>query len=209
MVNFKKGKAYRKVKQYGKGAAILYRDVKYLKSVVNVESKVIDDTTSSTANTAGVITNISLIAEGSDYNERNGRRIKLQSLQIRGQLTQHASATNTSLRVIIFKTRNNQSAEPAVLDVLQFASENSMLNASDNQGSFTVVSDRTVHMSNVNSTNYGYNMYHKIQTHIDFSGSAATEASIGRGALYALLISNEASNTPTVNFHSRIRFVDN
>ncbi len=189
--------------------ASLWKDVMYLKSIVNVEFKIIDAAVSSAVAEAGSIQNLCLVAQGDDFNTRDGRRIKLQHIDVRCQVVQHATATNTTLRYIIFRTKNDQAAVPAVTDVLNNVDPLSHYEKSNNQHSFTVLLDRTIYLSDSSQTIKSLNFRRKLQTHVDYSGTGTTEANTGRGALYMLLIADEATNTPTVSGDVRVKFTDN
>lgn len=209
--NFVKG--YRKrYNVYKPAAEQLISDVKRLKSLINVELKAAETaSTSATVTDTATIVNLSLVAQGDDYNNRQGRSLKAHDLQINATASGHPSSTITVLRCIIFKTNQNQSAAPAVGDILKDASDvHSQYEMSDNQRSFVILSDRKFLLvtgadSQLQNLNYKKSLSH----HIMYSGTAATEASTGSGAVYMLLLSDRSTNSPTVEYSARMRFIDN
>ncbi len=203
---------YANRKSIGADAALiakLVRDVYYVKTILNVEHKFLDTEIDLAVTAAGIITPLCLVAQGDDNFERVGRRIKPMTLSVRGNLIQHASAVNTQVRLIIFKTKNNQAAVPTIAEVLKTSTPHSMYVLTAQQNSFTILSDRTMTLSDVLSTNQNYRLSKKLSGHVDYNGQAADESSQGRGGLYILLISDEATNTPTFDASFRVRYVDN
>ncbi len=212
---FAKGKFARGVskryKVYKPAGVQLYKDVKYLKSIVNVEKKIIDSAITNTPDNAGDIQNLCLVAQGDDYTNRDGRRIKLQKMSLRLRMVPHVDSTKTSLRCILFKTRNDQAAAPTVTEVLEDVSSGvvSHFESDNHQNSWTILSDR-VYTFDVNGKNHGFAEFTpNILAHCDYSGTGATEANTGRGAIYLLTISNEATNVPTLKGQCRVWFTDN
>ena len=118
--------------------AQIARNVKYLLSVVNVEYKTHDTAISqSPNNSTGTVDNLCLIAQGDDNTDRNGRSVRLKSLQIKGTILSNTTSANV-VRVLIVKTLNNQSAAPAVDDVLDSIDVNSLRQKDDNQRSYYI-----------------------------------------------------------------------
>lgn len=68
-----------------------------------------------TAGTAGFVTHLSAIGNGTGYNERVGQLVKVMSLQFRMILT--AADSSNAMRTIIFRWFDNTA--PVVADVLQ------------------------------------------------------------------------------------------
>jgi hypothetical protein len=104
--------AYFRKRYRGGNYARMLKDIAYLKSVVNVEYKSLDTSlVKNPDNVTGTVDNLCLIAQGDDYNNRNGRSIRLKSLQIKGTIESGTTSANV-VRVLIVKTLENQSAAP-------------------------------------------------------------------------------------------------
>ena len=72
--------------------------VKYLKSVINVEKKKHDTSSSGSISSAGGIQLLSNIAQGDTDQTRDGNSIKMQSMLLRATFTLNASATASNMR---------------------------------------------------------------------------------------------------------------
>jgi len=152
-----------------------------------------------------------LIAQGDDYDERNGRSIRLKSLEWFGNLTMNASATNSQYRLIIFVDHANQGVAPAVTDLLVSDAFASMRNgAPDNMKRYTILSDE---LYLLDSDSHGATLvvkgFRKLETHMKFSGTGAAVASQGENSIWAYAVSNEATNTVAQNVNFRLRYIDN
>ena len=79
----------------------IWKDVKYLKSLINTEFKHIDVSVATAATEGGVVTPISEIALGDDFDDRTGRSIKLTSLSLKWSAEMHTSATGTLDRSLV------------------------------------------------------------------------------------------------------------
>lgn len=98
---------------------------KYITSLINVEEKMFDFTQALTTQTyTGSVVNLSNVAEGSDYNNRDGNSILVQKLEIRGQVN---SSTNNAginavpvIRILILRDMlQNAGADPTPADILE------------------------------------------------------------------------------------------
>lgn len=90
---------------YGKAAVQLYKDVKMLKDVINVEHRYYDSTFYSAANTDSACDSyLDTITEGNDYNNRSGNQVKVQRISGRGLVVKDAvyDAQSHNVRFIIF-----------------------------------------------------------------------------------------------------------
>lgn len=205
----KVGRALKKRYQVYKPAAVqLYRDVKYLKDVINIEYKAKDTIISGLPDTAGEIFNLCLVGQGDDYAQRVGRSIKIHSLSVR-TLNFVGTNPNTVVRMMIFKTRENQATAPAISDVLQrspytYTHYNKFAN---NQESFTVMYDRVFRFDEAGVGHMEFEL--PVGTHMKFSGAGSTEADTGNGCLYMLLVSNcSAAAEPTISAETRVIYTD-
>lgn len=194
---------------YGSAGKQLYRDLKFLKSVINVEYKYRDTSGDTTYSTTGSVNNLCLVAQGDDSIERNGRSIKLKYLQLRGVCEKHGSANWTRVRYILFKTRQNQESAPALTDLLTDVDIDSFYEQLNNQESFTILVDKTIVLDASQALSKMFQETIPIDTHVYYNGTTSSEASCGNGAVYLAILSNEATNTPTVTWNARIGFIDN
>lgn len=189
-------------------ASAAWSGVKSIARLINVEEKLFDVSTGGSISNSGSIFNLSNIAEGSDYNNRDGLSILTQSLSFSSIFTINASAVNTFLRIIIFRDNLQRGADPAVTDVLETASVQSPV-VHFTASRFNILMDRTVDLAPTEKTLGHHRENFNINKHIYYSSTSGADASNYQGALFLLAISNEATNTPTLSFYTRLAFTDN
>lgn len=196
-------------KIYGAAAYQLYKDVRYLKSLVNVEFKY-DDTTVSGGNVDnnGTVTYISGIQQGDAGTQRDGNQVKVVSLQLRGEVSQNPSATDTTLRtMIVCDTKPRSGVGISITDVLDTINVNSFRNL-NNRKRFWIMYDRNTYLSiNGSRTRKIPAWYKKLQMKLVFDGAANNDST--SYSIYLIQISDEATNTPVVDWRTRLRFIDN
>lgn len=179
-----------------------------VKYYLNPEYKFLDNSGSITPTSSGqIISGNSLIGQGDTNSTRDGNSIKITSWLHRHSLEKHASATATRVRLIWFYDISSAGAVPAVLDVLETASTLSPMNKL-NGARFKIVKDSHFTLS-TDKPLIQTQFYKKMQHHIKYLDTTANTTSLGQGPLYVLAISSEATNTPTLNYSSRMRFLDN
>ncbi len=181
---------------------------KMLKSLINVERKYNINANSVLAVNTGVSYLLNGTAQGDDDTDRNGRSVKATSVFTRLSVAKNALATNTAVRLIVYWDRQANGAAPATTDVLETASYLSALNK-DYGKRFSVVWDTTCSVNTAGTTFKLIKRYAKLNRHVEYIGTTSGIGSIGANALYIMLISNEATNTPTVAFNNTFRFIDN
>lgn len=189
-------------------ASAAWSGVKSIARLINVEEKLFDVNTSGNISSSGTIFNLSNIAEGSDFNNRDGLSVLTQSLSFSSIFTIHNSATNTFLRFIIFRDNSQRGVDPAVTDVLESAIVHSPI-VHFSASRFNILMDKTVDLASVSKTLGHHRENFNINKHIYYSSTTGADASNYQGALFLLALSNEATNTPTFAFYTRLAFTDN
>lgn len=186
------------------------KGVQYLKQLINIETKYSDNTNSLACSSSGSATQITAIAQGLTGTDRIGVSIKLQSISFHYTITKHASATNTLYRVILARDNDLTTVNPTIAKILATTTSGyahlSPYNWLSVQGQrFGVLYDSSgVLDSNTITTNQVVETRHN--GHIKYSGPAAADAA--EGNVFLFLISNEATNTPTLTFVCRTLFTD-
>jgi len=179
-----------------------------VKYYLNPEYKFLDNANSLSApNTGVMVSNMSLIALGDTDSTRNGNSIKATSHLLRYTITKASAATATAIRIILFTDISSDGAVPAVADLLDNASNLSPL-SQVNGSRFHILMDRMYNLS-ADTPIITRQYYRKMNHHIKYLDGTANNTSLGQGPIYMCLISNEGTNTPTVAYQSRIRFLDN
>ena len=162
--------------------------------------------------TASTITNLSTtpqlillngVTTGTDYNTRIGREIKMTSSYLRW----NASTTvNAFIRVmLIYDKQPNGVAPSAVTDILVAQSMTSPNNL-NNKDRFISISDKVYTFDTAGVLVRFAKKYKKLSTVCTYSGTGATVASIATGAYYLIVFSS--SDTPSLTYYHRTRFVD-
>lgn len=179
---------------------------KYIKSLINVETKFFDVTqTGLSISSSGSIYPLSQIAGGSAYNQRDGNSVKAVSNLCRLSAVLNSPAESVFIRCIIFTDAEQRASTPAVSDVLESVGYLSPINHI-NGSRFQVVSDTLLVLKkDMNAISKKY--FRKLNSHIKFSSATSTDTK--EGNFYMLLLSDQATNVPTVNFLNRLRYVDN
>jgi len=186
------------------------------------ERKVIDVAQTLTpVNTTGSVTLLNGVATGDDFTDRDGRKILMTALQLRG-IAYRDTATGQNLpdliRIMIVEDLQANGAAPAVTDILKTAEPTSFMNM-NNRDRFKVHFDRQlpISMSTVAGTSalsnggvHNISVYKKLNASVTFQGTANTIASIATSSFFLVTIGNIAAGTNDSAFlwSSRIRFID-
>lgn len=189
------------------------KQIKYIKKELKPEAKVLDiDSDIYVDNTGWYVIPASLMAEGTEYNTRIGRKIKAKSLFLRGQVKINPSATSTTVRMICFWDRASNGAVPNPSDVMQTNNDLQSPLDIDNAGTrFIVFADKTWDLS-INGTRVkSFKVFRRLKQLITFNGSSNTSSQLTTGHVYVMFFSNETSaadKRAEVNFWSRFTFTD-
>lgn len=187
----------------------LYKDVSYLKSLVNVEFKSSDITLSESVDTSGFLQLLNGLTRGDTISTRDGRMVNNKSIQISWSAAMHGSATDTIVRCIVFLDKQANGAVATAAELLQDVNIRGLRNL-DNRRRFWIISDQIMNLDS-QAHSRGIRKFYKqlnVKTIYDDSNNG-TIADIETNALYCFWISNEATNTPTVAAEARLRFIDN
>lgn len=202
------GKAQKGLYLAGKALAV----AQGVKSIINAEKKLKENSFATTQGTTPTVLACSGIAQGDDYNGREGRSVLAKSIQIHGFHTMNISAATTVIRYILFQDLDNSAGTiPTATQLMGSATPSTYeLRNPDPimRKRFKVLADKLYCQDQ-----YGkgitskIDIFHKLNHHIKFSGTAAT--SYGQGHVYLMFWSSDNTNQPTVNLNSRLRYYDN
>lgn len=182
-----------------------------IRTLVNVESKYIDiapfsfNVTNSGLN--GIYT-LNAIAQGTTSVTRIGDSIKNQSLSMKATIKQHASATNTTVRVWLVKHKEPRGATVGL--AADFWENSNVLTFLQTQkrDRYVVLMDRTYKLSANGASEVAIDFSKKLNGHTIYDGNAGTIADIQKDAYHLIALSDEATNTPTLEACLRLRFTD-
>lgn len=232
---FRKRVGYRKKRRvpwYKKRYSVMnlahkaYKGVKYIKSLINVEKKYWDVARAFSAQSSTpTIANLSNLAVGDSYNNRDGNSILCQTLFIRLFIKGQAGTgpTGNLFRFIVFIDNDQRGTDPTAAELLEDTSTASNMIMSPLLHTvykrFNVLIDKVCHIgavSNVATQSYAtgtmfktFKFYKRLKGHhIRYSADAGADASNSEGSLYILTVSDDAVG-PTLAWNSRLRFTDN
>lgn len=197
----------RDVANYAGMAYSAYKLATNLKGIINSELKHYDEsTTMNPDNTSGTITAIVRgMAQGDTNNTMDGNSILLKSVNLRFSVIMNASATCTRLRFLLLKDTRPNSALPAITDILSSSSIQAFMNIDDQLKRFRVLADKKITVNTQNPEKQFFISRKFKQTHVKFNDAQLPVLN----DFYVACISDEPTNTPTINMTSRLRFYDN
>lgn len=175
----------------------------------------------SDATAAANILCVNLIATGDSSTTRDGNRMLLRSLEIRGSLICNLDSGVTGqhiARIIVFVDTQVNGAIPAFADLLVTQSANSLKNV-ELSNRFTILSDESYPFGSfaspsalgIGPVTYAVHKYLRLNVTAAYSTAAATIAAITNGAVYiAFLGTGTIASTDFSDFAgtARVRFVD-
>lgn len=185
------------------------------------ELKTIDvDGVSGTISSAGAVTLLNGVAQGTDYTDRIGRKVMLRSILWRGFVTPSAATSlpeGAFFRCILFYDAQTNASTPLVTDVLATTAYDAPLNLT-NRDRFRVLYDK---YCTINATQYTtgaltsgspmpkhLKFYKKMSMEVIFGSTGSTVGSIQTGGVFLLTICSVNVGCK-LDMFSRIRFTDN
>lgn len=183
---------------------------RHIYGVINAEKKFHDATVSSTFDYTGAVNCLSLVPGGSGESQRNGNSIFVKGLSIRGNSYMNTTAASVSLRIMVIQDLSPNPGTLTTADVLQTVGGSyapfSPLN-DDNRRRFKVLTTKLVVMNNTGQQALPLKTYIPLKTHCRWNSSTSTD--LNKGHIYTLIISDEPTNPPGVQFYSRLYYYDN
>ncbi len=159
-----------------------------------------------------VIDQLTNLSQGDTNITRTGDQVKYTSLEIKGILTLHASATTSQIRFLIVKDKQTNGAQFTAGQLLHDVTANDILVSPrnlDNSHRFVIMHDQMFSLSA--SGRQSINFYKKLHMNlrIRYGTNAGDITDLNSDSLFTIFIANEATNTPTVTHFTRLRFIDN
>jgi hypothetical protein len=174
----------------------------------NTEDKMFDTTQSTSPDTSGIIVGMSLIRQGTAWNQRIGNSIRLLKWVFRANLKIHPTPVNTLVRAIVFSDMNNNGTFPNVADVLEAANCYSPYNHTFLQR-FAVLTDRLFPLSAQGDPHFALEIQEPTNFHVYYDGDSGTNAMYRNNNVFLLLISDQPGATsPVWTSYSRLHYVD-
>jgi hypothetical protein len=169
--------------------------------------------------TGGSITLLNGVTQGTDWDNRIGRKFLMKSLLFRFTTSPNTGGSAPGgdvIRIIVFYDSQTNGVAPVPTDLLQNGTYDSPLNLA-NRDRFKVIIDKFVTMgANVytagnltagSPTCKQMNMFKKMSMEVINAGTGATVGSIQTGGLFLFVMSLNL-NTTLGDFYSRVRYID-
>lgn len=193
-------------------ASRTWKGLNEIRKFINIEEKYLDFSGSQTPDQNGTTNCVSQIAQGTTMNTRIGNSIRVQRLTVRGRVAVSSAVTTFSVvRVAIIRDMEGQGSAPTCADMFETVGTSAAPRQPLdwlNRKRFAVLYDSllTVAPASGCAREFFYNV--ELAKHVLYRGTTAGSASDGEGSIYIVSLSDEATNTPTVAFTSRITYTD-
>ena len=144
----------------------------------------------------------------------SGNSLKVQRLEIKGRAAVASAVTSYSLvRIIVFRDMEGQGSAPAVSDLLETVGNSSAPRQPYdwlNRKRFAILYDMLVPLTALSGGQAVHVFTYSVDLgkHVLYRGTSASAASDGEGSIYIACVSDEATNTPSVNASCRFTFTD-
>lgn len=177
--------------------------------VLNTEKKYIDQNTAATPNTTINYRTLAGLVQGTGESNRIGHQVKFVEIHFRSCIIQDPSATNTFVRFGILLDRQPNGGLPQ--NPLPFVDNNidTYFNPKASQR-YKVLFDKKIALSSASKT-CDFHVKSIINQDIitKYTGNSGTVTDIISNNIVFFSLSNEGTNTPTIDYNVRLRYVDN
>ncbi len=187
---------------------------KYILSMINVEQKFFDVSNNINVGTGSNISNLSNVAEGSDYNNRDGNSILIQSIEFSGWISAlNANLTgSTPCRIMLFVDRLQRGSDPVLSDILEVTTAGNAIVSPVlhyTADRFQVLYDKVITLSSGSGAGQYFSFEKKLHQHVMFQNTTGADASNWTGAFFLSVVSTDNTNPPVLYFYNRLVFTDN
>lgn len=185
----------------------------YVKNMLNKvqEIKYYDEADTIAISTTGSVVCVSDMAQGDTDITRDGDKIILKSMQLRGTMAYAAADVNNLIRIIVFQWFPvDTAADPSAAAILQQTGTFGIVSPynHDQRNQFHILADRTFLL---NSASYPYKGW-KMNIPFKYVKKQATFLAggvYGANHLHILFISDSSAvSDPSVSFYSRVYYTD-
>lgn len=195
---------------YGQIGKKIWRDVRWLKSVINVEKKYLDlITAGALPSTGGTLALLNGCTLGDTATNRDGQSVKFVSLNFKGSLAMNNSAETTFVRIAFVIDRQPNAGTTTVSNIWSSATPTALRGIGTGYR-YHVLKDMQFALSNGGRESVYFEKTLKLRFHTRYNTSNNGDVTdIVTNALYMVYLSDQATNTPTLNINTRLRFIDN
>lgn len=214
----------RQVRDFENNISGIWKNIKGIWGHLNVEFKHHDKTATGTQVAAGTWSDLCEIPAGItgngdgaiDQGYRDGDKIRVKSLQVRGQITKAGASTATDIsHIFVIKYYDNFTGNgPSIAQVYdQYSNSvlNNRLRRPEFRGQYKILAHKVITLSGVedrdNAVNFNIYMAPKKRkgTYVEWEGASSNSKSNGK---YYLFDYSEGG-TNQINWSSRLTYIDN
>ncbi len=163
---------------------------------------------SDTVGVAGNFLDITTITQGDAYFERVGQHLDIKDIMLRMQFDCSNAATSTYCRVLVFRWWiDNAVAAPSLAGLFEDTGNSVwQSNYKHDIREFTVLYDKAVALDPAGNQMKILNVLlrNNLKTKVGYAAAANT----GTNHVYVLVMSDEATNVPTITYHAGVRYTD-
>jgi len=202
---------YKRAKVYGPAAYQLYKDVNYVKSMLNVEKKYIDTLVNSQdMDTTGAIQLLNGCTQGTSGTTRNGQSIKMCSIEMRGIIALDPDTVVGSICkvAIVLDTQPNAGA-PTIANIWSSAFPTALRLIGTGKRFRILYSKCRALSINGNEVLY-FKWFKKLKIHTRYNtGNVGDITDITTNSLYLIYSSTDTTDPSLLTVNIRVRFIDN
>lgn len=147
------------------------------------------------------------IAQGDTSITREGLIIRPKALAVKLLCSHNVSATTTHLRILIVRDKDFTGSTPSLGNILESVDTVSF-KQHDKMSRYTIIRDINICLNNVSRNKIFKKVYIKLQGLMHYVGTGATAGDGASNALFMYMISDQSTNTPTVEYTTRLTFVE-
>lgn len=201
---------YQHVTGVAKAAFQSYAYMKMIQRMKNDEKKYFDVTDSGNIDDSGTTFELLKIPSTTDATEgaqtREGKSLKLYSIQGTMLWTANTSSTRTRVKCMLVADLRPSGTQASITDILESASPEAFLNK-ENSARFVVLKSWYMHLVAGNSNQIITKRYYiPLNKTIYFADDQTDDPN--NYNLLLVAVSSEDTNTPTLNLNHRVRFYD-
>ncbi len=160
----------------------------------------------------GTITQLTNLSIGDTTTTRDGSQVKYTSVSFDGYFNQHASATQTMIRIVLVMDNQTNGAIFTTAQLFQDATADDVIVSpfnADFSNRFSILYDKKFAMTAGGKEIVTVKFWKKLSMTTKYSGTAGTIADLSEKSLALVFITDEATNVPTVHHQTRLRYLDN
>jgi len=210
---YSKGPKYGYWGQAGLDAEAALKLAKQTAALLNVERKAFDRNSVAAAMTSTpIIVPLTNIDAGTGGADRTGDQVKTLRVRIRATVKMHASASQTNVRLMLVHDRQTNGAAFSPGDLLTKTAIGAGIISytdPDSKYRFKVLADDVRPMSSSGMSMAKFEFQVKSMIHLRYNGTGGGIADVVSSGLSLVHLCDEATNTPTITYQTRVVFVDN